>query len=209
MTSYIGRTVTSQLKIETRQHEVAGLDLGEGPRRRDLILGALIVPAWIALVWLFLGPPTKWTMLLYLAPPIILLTQGILDSDKNPRRMRLTMLVMSLRYMIVGHHPVIRIGARKASRSERLPAYIRFKYAQVVRGIYRDEWATPDGKVNWEHFAQMPLMGRLANRTSKDVEDTAGPAINLKPTAYLYSTDEAVAIAHRYRQKTTKKKVTS
>ena len=36
MSTYKARVVTKQFKIETRQHELFGLDLGEGPRRRDL-----------------------------------------------------------------------------------------------------------------------------------------------------------------------------
>ncbi|WP_129662446.1 hypothetical protein [Rothia uropygialis] len=206
MSTYTGRNVTKQLHIETRQHEFLGLDLGEGPRRRDLLLGLVAFPIWAGLCWAIFGPPLKQTMFLYLAPPILLLTLGVQESERNPRRMKLTMGLMNLRYMFTGHRPVIRLGARKGTKNETLPAVVRFQYQRICEAINRPEWATKSGHVNWDHFATAPGMSWLSRFSGRQSDmETIGQPIHLQPRAYIYSTDELVRIAERHQTKNHRK----
>ncbi|MGK4066822.1 hypothetical protein AB0Y14_12300 [Rothia sp. HC945] len=206
MSTYTGRNVTKQLNIETRQHEFLGLDLGEGPRRRDLILGIIVFPVWAGLCWLIFGPPMKQTSLFYMAPPILLLTLGVKESDRNHRRIKLTMGLMNLRYMFTAHRPVVRLGARKGTKNETLPAVVRFQYQRICEAINRPEWATKTGHVNWDHFATLPAMGWLSRFSGRDNDmETVGQAITIQPQAYIYGTDELVRIAEDHQTKNNRK----
>lgn len=126
-----GRVLTPHLELESRQHELFGLDLGEGPTRRGLIFGLLMLSTW-CLVWApFLGVPNKYTFSLYFLPPMIVTVLGMRDSPRTARRRWLTDWALALRYAVVGHQPVIRWGARPPTRRELIPLAQRFAF--VIR----------------------------------------------------------------------------
>src|SRR5690606_22476561 len=98
-----GRTVTKQLKIEARQYDLFGLDLGDGVVRTRAALGALALVLWIALS----APITFATglietrpdigSLIILFPPIATIMLGFRDDDDVPQRQRITTFALSLR----------------------------------------------------------------------------------------------------------------
>lgn len=121
-----GRTLTKPLTIESRQHSLLGLDLGEGIRRRILALGTLGFIGWIILTAPitiatgFLAARPDVGSLVILAPPIVLIMIGFLPDDGQPRRMRVTSAALRLRYLVRGYRPIIALGARDATRAERM-----------------------------------------------------------------------------------------
>lgn len=200
MPSITGRTVTKQLKIETRQHELLGYDLGEGPRRRDLMLGLVIVPVWIGLMVLILGPPNKYTSLLYMAPPVLFLMYGIQENARNPRRMNITQWILTLRRGFTGHRPVIRGGARLARRAEYMPVSRRWPLRSIAVTLGAPNLVDHNGEVQWREVSQLAGLGwtrRYIDKEERDHTAPVGPPIRLAPITYLYSTDALVSVASR------------
>lgn len=208
MSTYKARVVTKQFKIETRQHELFGLDLGEGPRRRDLGLGLIIIPVWVGFMWLLLGPPEKYTMLLYMAPPVLMLMYGIQENSSNPRRMNATVWLLTLRYGLVGHRPIIRGGARPASRQEYISFTDRWPIHRIAPAVGMKHLVNTDGTLNWTEVANIPGLGWTARYATRDHDRSkrpSGPPVAMRPTVYLYSTEEIAAVAHRQKAKREKK----
>jgi len=120
-----GRTVTKQLKIEARQYDLFGLDLGDGVVRSRAALGALAFVLWIALS----APLTIGTglmevrpdlgSLIILFPPSAAIMLGFRDDDEVPQRMRITGLALGVRQLLFPRGPIIGLGVRSATRAER------------------------------------------------------------------------------------------
>lgn len=205
-----GRTVTKQLRIETRQHELFGFDLGEGPRRKELVLGLIIVPAWIALMWLLFGAPSKFGSLFYLAPPFIFLKYGIAESESIPRRMNFTQWLLAIRYGLTGHRPIVRAGARRASRSEYMPLSQRWNVATLARLFRMNHLLNRRGEIDWNKVADIPGFSRAAQYAetegNRDFTRASGKPIEFSPAAYLYSNEELVNVGQRVKQKQNKRK---
>lgn len=195
MSTLTGRTVTKQLRIETRQHELMGVDLGEGPRRRDLLLGFIVVPVWIGLMWLILGPPTKVTSLLYMAPPMLFLVYGIQENSRNSRRMNVTMWALALRHGLVGHLPLIRGGARRAARNERLPVVERWPFGRMARSLGAHDLTRSDGSLDWSEVSKLAGLGWTRRYAARDRGRMAGPPIVTDPQVWLYDTESLVDVA--------------
>ncbi|MET8703660.1 hypothetical protein ABZW10_33135 [Kitasatospora sp. NPDC004723] len=113
-----GHTYTRHFDLETRQHELLGMDLGEGAPRRALILGLVLVAAWTGTFLLLLGLPSKFTFTLYFLPPVLLAVFGAQRSGRIERRWNITMWAIGIRYLVLGHRPIICGGRRAAHRSE-------------------------------------------------------------------------------------------
>jgi hypothetical protein len=121
------RTVTKALRIEAKQHELFGFDLGEGLDRKKLGLGVLAFVVWVVITL----PLMTWTgilavrpdvgSLIILAPPIVTIMLGFQPDDDLPQRIRLTLIALKIRYVLVGSRPIIHLGRREAERAERLP----------------------------------------------------------------------------------------
>lgn len=152
-----GRTYTGhfQMQNDTRQHELLGLDLGEGVPRRALVLGTLVSLVWAGLLFPILGAPGKGTFSLYFLPPILLVTYGMQPSSRFLSRRRHTDWALRAHYLLRGHRPLIRLGARAADRSEYLPIRDRFAEGVVdnalrlltwrhVRGVEEEDASAPD-----------------------------------------------------------------
>lgn len=116
-----GRTLTKHFQIETRQHDLFNIDLGEGIPRRMLVAGLVLVALWFAGMWALLGAPTSQSSTLYLLPPTLIVYFGFQEDPRQPRRRRITQWAIYTRYMVSGHRPIIRMGARSAYRSELVP----------------------------------------------------------------------------------------
>lgn len=115
-----GRTLTRTLEIEPRQHDLFGLDLGEGPLRGQLIFGLCAVTLWLALtvplsfLW---GGPGPNSALLFVAPPLLVTAIGWRHSEDNPRRRLVTVWVLTGRWVLFGHRPVVTVG-RQVRRTD-------------------------------------------------------------------------------------------
>jgi hypothetical protein len=121
----LGHTYTRHFDLETRQHEILGMDLGEGPSRRLLVTGAAIYAVWTGGLLLLFGVPSQLTFTLYFAPPAVITYYGAQRSRKNERRWNLTRWALTVRYLTVGHRPIVNGGRRAAERVEWLPLRAR------------------------------------------------------------------------------------
>ncbi|MFF7726028.1 hypothetical protein [Streptomyces sp. NPDC008001] len=121
----VGHTFTRHFDLETRQHELLGMDLGEGPSRRVLVTGAVVYAVWMGGLFLIFGWPSQMFFTVYFAPPALITFYGSQRSRRNERRWNLTQWALTVRYLTVGHRPVINGGRRAAGRSEWLPLRAR------------------------------------------------------------------------------------
>ncbi|MBW8764532.1 MAG: hypothetical protein JF592_18460 [Microbacterium sp.] len=132
----VGRTLTGILTIETRQHELFGIELGEGPKRKTILLGFLIAGLWFVFSIPFTALLGLWANLdvapfgfaLVIAPPAVLLALGLRPQEAIPTRIVLVSGALRVRYAISGHRPLIRLGARRPSRHEQIPRSARIAY---------------------------------------------------------------------------------
>ncbi|MBF4639338.1 hypothetical protein [Clavibacter michiganensis] len=122
----IGRTITKALTVEARQHELFGIDLGDGFRRREAGLGVLVFLATLPVTYVianatgFLQKAPQFAVPAMMLPGLVVVMVGFLPSEANPRRVYLTVAALTIRYLLVGHLPIISLGAREPSRLERL-----------------------------------------------------------------------------------------
>lgn len=150
----IGRTLTKHLNIEARQHEILGLDLGEGPKRSTMLIGLVAFVLWGVIALALTGPPTPDTLVVYMFPPAFIVGYGIQENPANPRRTRLTAWMLRLRYILTGHRPLIALGARTATRKETLPLGYRVRPATVTD-------TDPHGQPSTEPVIRMNQATRL------------------------------------------------
>ncbi|MDN3294639.1 hypothetical protein QWM81_11345 [Streptomyces ficellus] len=121
-----GYTFTRHFDLETRQHELMGLDLGEGVPRRTLILGVALFATWCGALVLIFGAPSKYTFSAYMLPPLIIAVLGAQRNRRVDRRRNLTCWALTWRYVTSGHRPLINGGRRAAERSEWIPVRARW-----------------------------------------------------------------------------------
>jgi hypothetical protein len=174
-----GRTYTRHFNVETRQHELLGIDLGEGAPRRALVLGVLLYLGWTGGLLLLFGFPTKVSFTGYVLPPLLVVVYGAQRSRRIDRRWNLACWALGVRYAVLGHRPIICGGRRAAGRSEWLSR--------------RDRWSGRTSEV----LAASPL-GRLLGRTGPP---GTGRAVALQATARLYGPD---AVARSYGRRALK-----
>ncbi|MCX5426083.1 hypothetical protein [Streptomyces sp. NBC_00078] len=177
----VGHTYTRSFELETKQHELLGIDLGEGAPRRALVLGLVLYGMWTGALLLLFGFPTKITFTAYFLPPLIIAIYGTQKSRTVERRWNITRWSIGIRYLVLGHRPVICGGRRAATRSEWIGR--------------RARWA---GKV--ELLAESPL-GPLVERwlgAEESVPAGAGGPVRLAARPRLYGPD---AVAKAYGRK--------
>lgn len=184
-----GRILTGQMEVETRQHDMAGLDLGEGPPRRALIFGALALAVWCIALAPFLGVPNRYTFSLYFLPPILLTVIGMRVSGRTPRRRVLTDWALQIRYALLGHRTIVDVGRRRPTRYELPPLAERWRlitsaFGRVVPATVKPPWAQPD-------------------HSSEHTQRPVGSPIVLEQRARLLGGDELhTALLARSRKKT-------
>ncbi|MFE4497116.1 hypothetical protein ACFRKD_32190 [Streptomyces niveus] len=113
-----GHTYTRAFELETKQHELLGIDLGEGVPRRALVLGLVLYALWTGSLLLLFGFPSKITFTAYFLPPLLVTIYGTQKSRTLDRRWNITRWAIGTRYLVLGHRPIICGGRRAASRSE-------------------------------------------------------------------------------------------
>ncbi|MFK0142544.1 hypothetical protein [Streptomyces murinus] len=177
-------TYTRHWDIETRQHELLGLDLGEGLPRTTLKYGAVIFPLWWGLWLLVIGFPPQPAIPLFLLPPLGATYFGAKRSTAYWRRTNLLMWGVRLNFLHHGVKPIIGRG--------RIPAP---KAGLRLRTQRLGERAPQLG--------EMPAFGPLfaTDTDSSDAAESNGRPARLRPRLRMYGPD-AVAKA---RAKTAKK----
>jgi len=146
------RNYTNAFSLETRQHTLLGIDLGEGPPRKPLVFGIIIFALWIALMWFVLGAPTKYTATIYILPPALITWFGAQRAPNNSRRFRFTTWVLAAAFVLRGHLPIIGLGRRRPTRAEITPWSQRRPDLSWSR---RPAWERPGG-----HAAPVVAAGR-------------------------------------------------
>lgn len=122
--------MTRTLSIETRQHDLAGIDLGEGPPRAALVFGAIVVIAWCGSLLFLFGLPSKFLVPLYIAPPAVLAIYGFQEDEANPRRRKITSWTLSVRSVLTGQRPIVALGRHQRPADQpRLLRRIAIRFA--------------------------------------------------------------------------------
>ncbi|MDX3065871.1 MULTISPECIES: hypothetical protein [Streptomyces] len=176
------RTFSRHWDLETRQHELLGVDLGEGIPRTTLRYGFVCFGTWWTL-WLSLfGFPPQPLVPFFLLPPLGLTYAGAKRSVVYWRRTNLLVWSVHLQYLVRGVHPVIgrgrvpvrRLGLRLRTRriGERLP-----------------------------HLVHTPLFGALFAPRGPDPAHTVGKPVLIRPRVRLYGPDAVARSRRRLRRK--------
>ncbi|MEV7418980.1 hypothetical protein [Streptomyces sp. NPDC089919] len=162
----VGHTYTSHFVIEARQHELLGLDLGEGVSRRTLLLGIALYALWTGPLLLLLGAPSRTSFTLYFLPPLLATVHGAQRARRTDRRMNLTHWSLTARYLLLGHRPVVCGGRRAAARTEWIPRGARWggrldalRSSSALGPLVR-RWLGPDDSTPPTAGAPIPLTAR-------------------------------------------------
>lgn len=176
-------TYSRHWDIETRQHELLGIDLGEGIPRKTLRYALAICGTWWALWLLVFGFPPARAVSLFLAPPIALTWAGSKRSQTYWRRTNLLVWSVRIAYLMRGIQPVLgrgripgpRLGVRLRARrlGERVP-----------------------------QLPGMPGLEGLFGSEGPDPTHADGEPVSTRPRVRLYGPD-AVAKSRRKRRRST------
>ncbi|MFE1384236.1 hypothetical protein ACFW6S_35360 [Streptomyces sp. NPDC058740] len=183
-----GTTYTRHFDIETRQHELLGLDLGEGAPRRALVLGFVLFGVWTGGLLLLFGLPSQVTFTAYFLPPLLVAILGTQRSRKNDRRWNITNWALAARYLTLGHRPIVCGGRRAAARSEWIPR--RARWGSKGDSLRRESVRR---RREYETDSELPAI-------------TAGAPITLDARPRLYGPDAVYAAVHRGARKNTGEK---
>ncbi|MEV1040461.1 hypothetical protein AB0J01_27985 [Streptomyces sp. NPDC050204] len=174
-------THTTHWDLETRQHELLGIDLGEGVSRTTLRYGLISVGTWWT-GWLVLfGFPSQTAVPAFLMPPIFLTYAGSKRSLTYWRRTNLLVWGVRAQYLLHGVRPVIGRG--------RIPVHrlgLRLRARRLGERL--------------AHLPQFPGIGALFAARGTDPAHTVGEAAQLTPRVRLYGPD-AVAKSRRRQHK--------
>ncbi|GAA3709876.1 hypothetical protein ACRWOO_22725 [Streptomyces sp. NEAU-PBA10] len=178
-------TYTRHWDLETRQHELLGLDLGEGLPRTTLKYGAVMFPLWWGAWLLLFGFPLKPLIPLFLLPPLFFTYYGAKRSTTYWRRTNLLLWGVRLNFLNHGVRPVIGRG--------RIPAP---KVGLRLRTQRLAERAP--------QLAEMPAFSSYftTDGDSPDAAESCGKPAHMRPRLRMYGPD-AVAKA---RTKTAKRR---
>ncbi|MFI0742471.1 hypothetical protein ACH4PU_31000 [Streptomyces sp. NPDC021100] len=176
-------TFSRHWDLETRQHELLGIDLGEGISRKVLLHGLIVFTLWDGALLLVAGIPSTLTFSFYFLPPILITVYGTKRSAAYWRRRNFLLWGVTANYLINGVKPVIGRGRIPAPR----PGW-RLRAARLGE--------------RFPKLAGLPLFGTaLTPGDHEDLAESLGKPVHLKPRVRLYGPD-AVA---RARTKTLKR----
>ncbi|MFF9785675.1 hypothetical protein [Streptomyces nigrescens] len=177
-------TYTRHWDLETRQHELLGLDLGEGLPRTTLKYGAVIFPMWWGIWLLLFGFPPQPLIPVFLLPPLGLTYYGAKRSSAYWRRTNLLVWGVRLNYLNHGVRPVIGRGRIPAPKTG-----LRLRTQRLAEKA--------------PQLTEMPAFASLftTDGDTPDAAESCGPQAQMKPRVRMYGPD-AVA---RARKKTAKK----
>ncbi|MFF9908793.1 hypothetical protein ACF1HU_35935 [Streptomyces olivaceus] len=182
----VGTTYTRHFDLETRQHELLGLDLGEGAPRRALVLGFVLYLVWAGALLLLFGLPNRFTFTLYFLPPLLVAIFGTQRARRNDRRWNITYWALSIRYLTLGHRPIICGGRRSAARVEWIPRRARWGRKGDGLDLRRSRGIT----------------GRWLGAEAQPVSVVAGAPVRLSARPRLYGPDQVYKARARGRKST-------
>lgn len=185
-----GRVLTRSMRIESRQHELFGVDLGEGFPRVAVVVGSLVCLAWVGLLLLVHLPFSKGTSLIFSLPPFLLMAFGWRPSASHPeRRRRVTEWVLAARWTVKGHLPLIALGRRAPDRGEQIP----FK-ARVTH-----RWAADDARSIIQPW-RVAAASMHATRQVASMHDGRPRAVRVSARPQLIGLDVAERLATTTRK---------
>ena len=163
-----GRNYTRDLTIEARQHSILGVDLGEGPPRRVVTFGLIVFPVWVILMWPIFGLPTPHTFIFYSLPPTLVTWFGMRPGNPKSRR-KITPWVLALRYPLIGHQPIIKLGRTRPTAGELIPLAERWHLLTTVRsgivpGSTPPAWASDQAEQRPSRWLARPTAKPIAIR---------------------------------------------
>ncbi|GAA3087116.1 hypothetical protein GCM10020000_87340 [Streptomyces olivoverticillatus] len=109
-------TFSRHWDLETRQHELLGIDLGEGISRKVLLHGLVVFALWDGALLLMASFPTTITFSLYFLPPIFITAYGTKRSGSYWRRRNFLLWGVTVNYLVNGVKPAIGRGRIPAPR---------------------------------------------------------------------------------------------
>jgi hypothetical protein len=169
-----GMTLTKHMAIEPRQHDLWGIDLGEGPKRFDIAFGAAVFVVWGALMILCFGAPQPASLMLYILPPGLLLKFGTTENKVQERRKNVTQWIIRLRFALVSHRPIVNLGRKEASTVSYLPVSYRFQTQALKHLLFP-----------WQKVPEWHDVGDATDRLDLPV----GSPILLRQKGRLYGND--------------------
>ncbi|MFJ8676791.1 hypothetical protein [Streptomyces sp. NPDC093589] len=175
-------TYTRHWDIETRQHELLGIDLGEGIPRKTLRHGIVFFGLWWGGWLLLAGFPSQSAVPFFLLPPGWLTWAGAKRSLTYWRRTNLLVWGVHAQYLLRGVQPVIGRG--------RIPVR-RLGLRQRTRRL-------------GERFGQLPQVpgiGGLFAGHGPDPARSTGASVHLRPRVRLYGPDAVAKSRRRLRRK--------
>lgn len=176
-----GRTLTRTMQFEPRQHELLGLDLGDGPPRRALIFGIVLTAAWWVLMFAVFRAPQKGTFLLWVLPPGLLGVYGWRESAVTDRRRKVTEWALALRWLRRGHRPIIALGRHEPSAAEQMRVADRIGH----RLGHDDPLAV------FMPWRLDPSSNHASQDAGKQARSRSGQAVTLNQEVQLFGTETA------------------
>lgn len=176
-----GRVLTRHFAMEPRQHEILGIDLGEGPTRKMLVLGLVLYALWWGLLALLLGlllehPLSRANSFLWIIPPGLALWWITQPSPLTERRTRLVDVLAALNFWVRGHKPIVRMSTHRPTRQERSSRGAAPWTRMVPGDAQGPEWARDD------HNADAITADAEAGPTGPPMTITARPMLISGPT---------------------------
>lgn len=181
-------TFSRHWDLETRQHELLGIDLGEGISRKVLLHGLVVFALWDGALLLMAGFPTTITFSLYFLPPIFITAYGTKRSGSYWRRRNFLLWGVTVNYLVNGVKPAIGRG--------RIPAP---RLGWRLRAARLGE--------RFPKLANLPAAGAaLAPVDGPDLAESLGKPVHLRPRVRLYGPDAVARSRHKTLKRTRTRK---
>ncbi|GGX46207.1 hypothetical protein [Streptomyces noursei] len=174
-------TYTRHWDVETRQHELLGIDLGEGIPRRALRYGFIFFGLWWGTWLLVAGFPSQSAVPFFLLPPGWLTYAGARRSLRYWRRPNLLVWGVHAQYLLRGVRPVIGRGRIPTRRGG-----VRIRTRRLGE--------------RFRQLPQFPGIGGLFADRGPDPARSTGHPVHIRPRVRLYGPD---AVAKSRRRRTT------
>ncbi|WP_431983845.1 hypothetical protein [Streptomyces qinglanensis] len=175
-------TFTPHWDMDTRQHELLGIDLGEGVPRTMLRHGVVFFGLWWGGWLLLAGFPSQSAVPFFLLPPGWLTYAGAKRSLTYWRRTNLLVWGIHAQYLLRGIRPVIGRG-----RIPTGPLGLRLRARRTGE--------------RFPQLPQLPGAGGLFAGHGFDPAHSVGKPVRIRPRVRLYGPDAVGKARGRLRRK--------